>query len=1003
MNKTCPRLGFTSLLFLSISLLPAARSAAQAPSSVAAPEKDNTPAAQLKSFTLDKRLEVNLFADETMGIANPICFRWDARGRLWVLCTWAYPQLKPGEIPDDKLMILEDVNGDGKAERISTFADGLNMPTGFALGHGGAYIGNGPDLIHVRDTDGDGKADRREVLFSGFGTGDTHQNINSFAWTPGGELLFCQGLHCFSRVQTPWGIRRLDEHGSWRLRPLRRQLHSYRRSSGGGNPWGYAFGDWGEPFIKSNGGGISEFLPSMVHTDHITGGYWGGAMQIGATRIKSMVTEIVDSPHLPDDLQGDFLIAGYFARNIARLRPSVDGAGHKLKTLAPLLTSSHSAFRPVDLNIGPDGAIYVADWFNPIIGHYQASFRHPDRDKKRGRIWRISARGRPLNRPPALATMAAAELCKQLAGPTRWTRQQAKLRLMDLPKAEALAATRNWVKSLEDNDPDLEHKLYEAIGVFESHEEVNRPLLERLLRAKNYRARAYATRVLGRWHDRLDNSLALLKQLAADPNPRVRLEALVAASDVRTAGSIAIVALAADGPADRFINFAFSQATHALASRWKPALLAGSLDFARPTHLARVVGTVGGEAVAGVVRQQLSDKNLTPDRRATMVTLLAEIGSPADAGLALKLGGNRPEVLRALADSTRERGLKAPAEAVGLLGQALAGKDRGLRIEALALCGLWRLNAHTAAIRRIALDRKENAQVRAAAAGALGTLGGTSLVEDLEALTTREKAPPLRLAAMGSLARHDTARAARRTAALLQEVGNDELGPLLASVLRRIDGAKALASALGKTKIPVDTAKLARRWLNAAGRNEPLLAGALNKLIGVRGATPAYSSAYVAALEKEAVTRGNAANGRKVFALPLISCTACHSVEGVKSATTAVKGPNLSALAAGVPVNIIIESVLWPERQIKEGYLATTVVTKDGGVHSGLVHSEDKKTLRILDLASGKITTVQPGAILRRAKGGTVMPPGLTASLTRAELRDLIKYLSTLKTAGQPR
>ncbi|MCH2580351.1 MAG: HEAT repeat domain-containing protein, partial [Planctomycetes bacterium] len=381
-----------------------------------------------------------------------------------------------------------------------------------------------------------------------------------FAWTPGGELLFFQGLHCFSRVQTGWGIRRLDEHGSWRLRPLRRQLHSYRRSSGGGNPWGYAFGDWGEPFIKSNGGGISEFLPSMVHTDHITGGYWGGAMQIGATKIKSMVTEIVDSPHLPDDLQGDFLIAGYFARNIARLRPSVDGAGHKLKTLAPLLTSTHSAFRPVDLNVGPDGAIYVADWFNPIIGHYQASFRHPDRDQKRGRIWRSSARGRPLDKPPALAGMGAAELCKQLAAPTRWVSQQAKLRLMDLPKAEAIAAARSWVKSLDSSDPELEHKLYEAIGVFESHEEVNRPLLGRLLNAKDHRARAYATRVLGRWHDRLDNPLALLKQRAADENPRVRLEALVAASDVRTAGSIAVVARAADGPTDRFINFAFSQA-----------------------------------------------------------------------------------------------------------------------------------------------------------------------------------------------------------------------------------------------------------------------------------------------------------------------------------------------------------------------------------------------------------------------------------------------------------
>ena len=175
---------------------------AQNPLSVSKPEADNSVAAQLASFQVADGYEVNLFADESMGIANPVCFRWDAEGRLWVLCTWAYPQPKPGEKADDKLFILEDKDGNGKADKVSVFADGLNMPTGFALGHGGVYLAEGPDLLHLRDTDGDGKADQREVLFTGFGTGDTHQNINSLTWSPGGELFFCQGLHCFSSTFT---------------------------------------------------------------------------------------------------------------------------------------------------------------------------------------------------------------------------------------------------------------------------------------------------------------------------------------------------------------------------------------------------------------------------------------------------------------------------------------------------------------------------------------------------------------------------------------------------------------------------------------------------------------------------------------------------------------------------------------------------------------------------------------------------------------------------------
>ena len=139
------------------------------------------------------------------------------------------------------------------------------------------------------------------------------------------------------------------------------------------------------------------------------------------------------------------------------------------------------------------------------------------------------------------------------------------------------------------------------------------------------------------------------------------LSPLVAASDVRTADAIAVVALAADGPTDRFINFAFSQAVHALASHWKPELLAGRLDFSRPGHLARVVGVIGGEAMAGVVRQQLTSGALTPGRQSAMLELLAGIGSRADAELVLKLGAGRPGALRALAVSFHERGLKAPA------------------------------------------------------------------------------------------------------------------------------------------------------------------------------------------------------------------------------------------------------------------------------------------------------------------------------------------------------
>ncbi|MEZ5301354.1 MAG: hypothetical protein R3F11_11980 [Verrucomicrobiales bacterium] len=353
--------------------------------SVLEPVADNSPEAELASFEIAPGYSANLFASEKDGVANPIAMRWDARGRLWVLCSLVYPQLVPTDPIDDKLYILEDTDGDGRADSTKVFAEGLNMPTGFALGDGGVYLGEGEDLVFLRDADGDGRADSREVIFSGFGTGDTHQNINSFTWSPDGELLFCQGLHAFSRIETPWGIERLDQHGVWRMRPRRRQLHAFRGCSGQ-NPWGIGYGYWGEPFVKGNNTELSELLPVMVATEN-----YHPPLDIGATKIKAMIALVVDSPHLPDDLQGDVLIAGYFGRLIDRLAMEPDGSGHRGTLQPPLLRTDHRSFRPVDLNIGPDGALYVADWYNPIIGHYQASFRHPDRDKAHYRIWRITA------------------------------------------------------------------------------------------------------------------------------------------------------------------------------------------------------------------------------------------------------------------------------------------------------------------------------------------------------------------------------------------------------------------------------------------------------------------------------------------------------------------------------------------------------------------------------------------------------------------------------------
>ncbi len=971
---------------------------AQNPLSVSRPEANNSVKAELKSFTLAAGYEANLFADETDGVANPVCMSWDPAGRLWVLVTAAYPQLKPVEKPNDKLLILTDTDGDGRADKTTVFADGLNMPTGFALGHGGAYVGEGNDLLHLKDTDGDDKADTRRVLLTGFGTGDTHQNINSFTWSPGGELLFCQGLHSFSRVETPWGISRLDEHGSWRLRPRRLQLHGFRRTSGGGNPWGIAFGNWGEPFVKSNGTSIEELLPSLVSTER-TASYWGGEMTIGNTRIKSMIIEFAESPHLPDDIQGEMLIAGYFARDVNRFQWETNGSGHRLKPQPNLMTSSHNAFRPVDIRIGPDGAIYIADWFNPIIGHYQASFRHPDRDKTHGRIWRITAKGRDLAKAPDLSKMSAAELCEQLKSDWRYVRYQAKRRLADLPKNEAIAAVTKWIGSLDQSDPKLELRLYEAIGVFESHESVNRPLLERLLKAKDYRARAYAARVVGRWHDRIEEPLDLLRRSVTDGHARVQLEAIVACSDIPSADSMAVAAKAADLVMDRFTNHALTQTVHALAPHWRPALNQGQLDFDNPAGLIFVLQAYGGKDVAGQVRGLIQSKEISKDGRRQLLQLLARVGNADDLQTVFNFA-LRDSLLFASLPAIAEGREVAPSRAVhSELEAMLRHENADVRSSAARLAGLWKQRQLIPHLEPVVAGNDDD-QVRAAAIRSLAELVPDTAVKNFQPFVAPEHSPQVYLAALEAVARQDVDAAAFAGLKLLTEVDDAKLsGPVLSTIMNRRGAAEAVATALKQADISVDDAKLMSRWLSAAGRDNAQLVNALKARMGIKpGQALPYDASLVRSLAEEVRQSGDATAGKQVFLSSLANCTACHRVQNVTtSADSFPKGPDLTAVAAGLQLELIIESIIWPKRQIKEGFEMTTILTDDGRAFSGYLTSEDNGTVGLRDLATGKVRDIPTETIEERVNKGTAMPSGFTNSLTRKELRDLITWLASRK------
>jgi glucose/arabinose dehydrogenase len=925
------------------------------------------PDAELRTFKVAEGYEVNLFASERDGIAKPVQMRWDARGRLWVACIPSYPQPTPEEKADDRIVVLEDTRGAGRADRSTVFARGLSLPLGLELSDDGVLATDGNDIVHLKDTDGDGKADVRRAVLRGFYSADSHQDINSFVWGPAGELMMCQGLHAFGRVETPWGVERLEKAGAWRYWPKRQRLDPFLGwDRGPQNPWGVVFDDWGQPImIAGNGQGVYYLLPNMIRTTHFL-----DPKQIGDTKgAKFCGVDIIGTRAMPDEAQGRMVAGSVMNNSVYWWTLEEAGSGFVAKNLPPLMTSSSTSFRVVDVKVGPDGAIYLADWFNPIIGHYQASLHHPARDKGHGRIWRITAKGRASVRAPELTKMTAAELLEQLKSPERWVRAQAKRVLAEMPLEKFEDALREWIVKLDPKDARFEHGLMEAIGVYESHERVQAGILERLLAAKDYRARAYAANVIGHWQDRLADPVALLRAAAADEHPRVRLAAIVSASYVPKAEAMAAALAVADRPMDRFIGEALTQATAALKPYWKPALDAGALAFEdKPERLAALARADGTADVLTAVTKLISSGKLTGASRDSAVLLLAGTGGPVEMGTVLmdpQVVTNRPllaKVLDAVAANYRLRKQAPTLDVAAVLGGMIGGVgepgaenggDPEVRRGAIGLAGAMKVEALRGQVEKVASDPGAPAAVQRAACEALADLGGERSKAKLRAVVIDAmdgggpNAKAMWAAAVASYARVDVADAARLAMGRItaDRPPPSETPAIVGAFLARQGGAEALAAALDDVKLPTDAAKLALRAMTAAGRQDGKLWAALSKAAGNRGVKLAYDAQFVKALAAEAATSGDAAAGAAVFKGTVGNCVACHSVAsgGINAARI---GPDLSPLGTALPPDIVVESVLWPNRQIKEGYNAIVVETKDGDVLQGYRVTEDKAELR---------------------------------------------------------
>ncbi|MCW1887225.1 c-type cytochrome [Luteolibacter flavescens] len=487
----------------------------------------------LESFKMMDGFEISVFASEEdfPDLANPMQMTFDNRGRLWVCTMPSYPHYRPGdEMPNDKILILEDTDGDNRADKQTVFADGLHLPIGIELAPEGVYVSQEPNLMLLRDINGDDKADQREYILHGFDPHDTHHAIHAFSTDSAGAIYMGEGVFLHSQVETPYGPQRCTGGGIWRFDPKTWRLDRYVQTYFN-NPWGIAFDDWQQCFIADASGGNNYWgLPISIKAPF---SYETGKIgEFAPKRARPTAgAEFISSRHFPDELQGGFMTnnsIGFLGTSIHQVWE--DRGGFSGKHLGDLVTSSDPNFRPCDLEFAPDGSLYIVDWHNALIGHMQHSARDPKRDKEHGRIYRITHKTRPLVKPANIVDSSVAGLFNLLKEPEYRTRYRTRRELRGHPADVVTAAAKAWITTLDKSDARYEHHLCEALWATWAQNQVDREILGLCLGAKAHQARAAAVEVVRHAWRKIPDHKDILMKAAADPEPLVRLQALAAAS-----------------------------------------------------------------------------------------------------------------------------------------------------------------------------------------------------------------------------------------------------------------------------------------------------------------------------------------------------------------------------------------------------------------------------------------------------------------------------------------
>ncbi|MFO0871795.1 MAG: PVC-type heme-binding CxxCH protein [Pirellulales bacterium] len=952
-----------------------------------------TPAESLTRFKTPPDLAVDLVLAEPH-IAQPLQISWDTRGRMWVVEYRQYPNpagLKmvsrdkflrsvydrvPPAPPHhfrgaDRISIHEDSDGDGTYDRHKTFVEGLSLATSCAVGPGGVWVLNPPYLLFYPDQNGDDVPDGDPVVhLEGFWLEDSHSIANSLCWGPDGWLYAAQGSTVSADVKRP-GSKEPPVHSMgqliWRYHPESRRYEVF--AEGGGNTFGVEFDSAGRTYSGHNGGDTRGFhyVPGGYYqkgfgkhgalSNPYTFGYFPQMAHHSVPRFTHTFV-IYESGALPAAYQGKLFGIEPLQGRVVFSEVSPDRSSFKTRDLGYALTTTDTWFRPVDIKVGPDGAIYVADMYEQRIDH--ASHYQGRIDKTSGRIYRLRTATAKSNQPGALAGAPREQLLSALQSDNRWLRNAARRVLAERGDTAAAPALRQLLAESKGQTA------LEALWGLNLVGGLTAEVALQTLDHEDPQVRLWTVRLVtdtGRVSPALRDKLVDLAY--RDPAVAVRSQLASSARRLPAADGLPIIRqLMArnEDAADIHVPLLIWWVLEARADADRDAVLQLFADPAvwqLPLVREHLIGRLMRRYAATGARKDLLS-----------CARLLEQAPNDESRKALMAGFEEAYQGRSLA------GL--PAELVTAITKA-GGASLPLRLrqgEAAALADALRLIG----------DDKADGRLRRQLVEVLGQVPQAGSIPSLLQLAAATKDESLRIATLTSLQSYDDPRIGQTLVGLLANLPRDSRSVACSVLAARPAWTLELLAAVAAGRVARDTLSPAdvKKLLL---RPDPSVAMKVKELFGeVQGATTAEMRVQVERLNEVILAgSGNPYNGKQLY---VASCGKCHRLfeEGGRI------GPDLTSYKRD-DLRRMLLNVVNPSAEIREGFENYVAVTGDGRTLNGFIVEQDQQVVTLRGADGQTLVLSRDDLEDLRAVPVSLMPEGLLKELSDQQIRDLFAYL----------